>query len=80
VSGLCGPPTMQTNNTDYDDWLDLRDNRSGKPDADTTTLTPTTDINAAFDQVAALFEAYPEPPKSEKMTMKAKRNKKSARK
>ena len=66
----------QTTTTDYD-WLDLSDPRSSSTEKG-TELTPTTDINAAFDQVAALFEAYPEPPtstKNEKVTPSKKRGK-----
>jgi hypothetical protein len=66
---------------DYD-WLDLHDARAGGTKQ--TELTPTTDINAAFDQVAALFETYPEPPtpplkRGEKMTSQSKRSGKKGR-
>ena len=67
----------QTNTSDYDDWLDLTDSRSRVLEQG-AEVTPTPDINAAFDQVAALFEAYPEPPpstKNEKMTSAKKHGK-----
>lgn len=62
------------------DWLDLRDPRTGS--ITHTELTPTADINAAFDQVAALFEAYPEAKsqsQTEKMTSRSKRGGKKGR-
>ena len=53
------------------DWLDLRDPRTTM--TDTTTLTTTTDINKAFDDIAAMFEVYPQPPeKPKKATRRGK--------
>ena len=43
------------------DWLDLRDPRSAETETPVPTQT-TTDINKAFDDIAALFEVYPKPP------------------
>lgn len=67
---------MQTQTNTYDDWLDLTDSRSRTLEHG-TEVTPTTDINAAFDQVAALFDTYPtpDPPKNEKMTSTKKNGK-----
>jgi hypothetical protein len=58
-----------------DDWLDLRDPRSADVSIPITT-TATTDINKAFDDIAALFEVYPQPPeKSSKQTKQETRGK-----
>jgi hypothetical protein len=46
-------------NTDTD-WLDLTDPRQHLSSAQTTIAPETTDINKAFDDIAALFEVYPE--------------------
>jgi hypothetical protein len=45
-----------------DDWLDLSDPRSTVVASETPTATTTTDINKAFDDIAAIFEVYPQPP------------------
>jgi hypothetical protein len=52
--------------SDDSDWLDLRDTRSIMSETPKDQTPPTTDINKAFDDIAALFEVYPTPPKETK--------------
>jgi hypothetical protein len=46
---------------DYD-WLDLKDPRSITTETSTTPSPTATDINKVFDDIAAMFEVYPQPP------------------
>ncbi len=62
--------TMTT--TAETDWLDLTDPRQNSSPAQTTSTPETTDINKAFDDIAALFEVYPEV-KSDKKAHRKKR-------
>jgi len=44
------------------DWLDLHDNRGSITTITAAPETPAVDINKAFDDIAAMFEIYPQPP------------------